>query len=274
MPLSLLQPQANAGVKPGAGFIEVDGVAKSFAAHDGSTTVAIDGVDLSIGASEFVSLLGPSGCGKSTLLSLIAGLIQPSRGQIRIAGRAVRAPYTNIGIVFQNDLLLDWRTVLGNVLLQFEMRGMRPEPHRERARALIASVGLDSFEAKYPWELSGGMRQRVAICRALVHEPPLLLMDEPFGALDALTRTQMQIDLQNIWQASRKTVVFVTHSIEEAVFLSDRVIVMTPRPGRVREVVAVDLPRPRRLEARDSPVFVEAIRRVNRLFHEMGVIRD
>ncbi len=153
------------------------------------------------------------------------------------------------------------------------MRGLRPEPHRERARALIASVGLGDFEAKYPWELSGGMRQRVAICRALIHEPALLLMDEPFGALDALTRAQLQIDLQNIWQSSRKTVVFVTHSIEEAVFLSDRVIVMTPRPGRVREVIEIDLPRPRRLDARDHPVFIEAIRRVNHLFQDMGVIR-
>jgi NitT/TauT family transport system ATP-binding protein len=163
--------------------------------------------------------------------------------------------------------------VLGNVLIQFEMRGLRPAPHKERARALIASVGLGGFETKHPWELSGGMRQRVAICRALIHEPQLLLMDEPFGALDALTRTQLQIDLQNIWQSSRKTVVFVTHSIEEAVFLSDRVIVMTPRPGRVREVIEIDLARPRRLDVRDSPVFVETIRRVSHLFQDMGVIR-
>jgi NitT/TauT family transport system ATP-binding protein len=147
------------------------------------------------------------------------------------------------------------------------------KPHRARAQALIASVGLSDFETKHPWELSGGMRQRVAICRALIHEPPLLLMDEPFGALDALTRAQLQIDLQNIWQSSRKTVVFVTHSIEEAVFLSDRIIVMTPRPGRVREVVEIDLARPRRLDVRDSLVFADAIRRVNHLFQDMGVIR-
>jgi len=257
----------------GTAFIEVGGVSKSFVARDGSTTLAVDGVQIEVGTSEFVSLLGPSGCGKSTLLSIIAGLIEPTSGEIRIEGRPVRGPHTNIGIVFQSDLLLDWRTVLGNVLIQFEMRGMRPEPHKARARALIASVGLGEFEAKYPWELSGGMRQRVAICRALIHEPPLLLMDEPFGALDALTRAQLQIDLQNIWQSSRKTVVFVTHSIEEAVFLSDRVIVMTPRPGRVREIIGIDLPRPRRLDVRDSPVFAAAIRRVNYLFEEMGVIR-
>jgi len=163
--------------------------------------------------------------------------------------------------------------VLGNVLIQYEMRGLPTKPHRTRAQALIASVGLSDFETKHPWELSGGMRQRVAICRALIHEPPLLLMDEPFGALDALTRTQLQIDLQNIWQSSRKTVVFVTHSIEEAVFLSDRIIVMTPRPGRVREVIEIDLARPRQLDVRDSPVFANAIRRVNHLFQDMGVIR-
>jgi NitT/TauT family transport system ATP-binding protein len=254
-------------------FIEVGGISKSFVARDGSTTLAVDGVDFNIGASEFVSLLGPSGCGKSTILSIIAGLIEPSSGRIRIDGRPIRAPYTDVGIVFQSDLLLDWRTVLGNVLIQFEMRGLSPAPHRERARALIASVGLGGFETKHPWELSGGMRQRVAICRALIHEPQLLLMDEPFGALDALTRAQLQIDLQNIWQSSRKTVVFVTHSIDEAVFLSDRVIVMTPRPGRVREVIEIDLARPRRLDVRESPVFVETIRRVNHLFQDMGVIR-
>jgi NitT/TauT family transport system ATP-binding protein len=254
-------------------FIELGGISKSFLARDGSTTLAVDGVDFCIGASEFVSLLGPSGCGKSTLLSIIAGLLEPSSGRICIDGRPIRGPYTDVGIVFQSDLLLDWRTVLGNVLIQFEMRGLRCEPHRERARALIASVGLGEFETKHPWELSGGMRQRVAICRALIHEPPLLLMDEPFGALDALTRAQLQIDLQNIWQSSRKTVVFVTHSIEEAVFLSDRVIVMTPRPGRVREVIEIDLPRPRGLAARESPVFADTIRRVNHLFQDMGVIR-
>jgi NitT/TauT family transport system ATP-binding protein len=254
-------------------LIELDNISRTFNARDRSSTLAVDGVNLNIGASEFVSLLGPSGCGKSTLLSIIAGLIQPTSGEVRIEGKPILAPFTNIGIVFQNDLLLDWRTVLGNVLIQFEMRGLKTEPHRQRARALISSVGLADFDQKYPWELSGGMRQRVALCRALIHDPPLLLMDEPFGALDALTRAQLQIDLQNIWQSSRKTVVFVTHSIEEAVFLSDHVIVMTPRPGRVREIIEIDLPRPRGLDVREQPAFTNAIQRVNHLFQDMGVIR-
>jgi len=253
-------------------FIRADKVCKTFATRDGSPTLAVDHVDLHIDGAEFVSLLGPSGCGKSTLLSLVAGLIQPSSGGVEVGGAQVKAPYTNVGIVFQSDLLLDWRTVLGNVLVQFEMRGEDPRPHEARARQLIASVGLAGFESKYPWELSGGMRQRVSICRALIHEPPLLLMDEPFGALDALTREQMQVDLQRIWQSSRKTVIFVTHSISEAVFLSDRVVVMTPRPGKIREVMRIDLPRPRAIDVRDTPEFAAYVRHINKLFQEMGVI--
>ena len=256
----------------GGAFIEVAGLSRTFAARDGSPTVAVSDVDLKVGDREFVALLGPSGCGKSTLLSIIAGLIQPTNGEVRIEQKTIAAPYTNIGIVFQNDLLLDWRNVLDNVLVQFEMRGLDPRPHSQRARALIASVGLAGFESKYPWELSGGMRQRVAICRALIHDPPLLLMDEPFGALDALTREQLQVDLQRIWQNSSKTVVFVTHSIDEAVFLADRVVVMTPRPGRIQQVLGIDLPRPRGFEARDSDVFAANVRHINHLFQEMGVI--
>ena len=254
-------------------FIAVQKLSKTFPARDGAPTLAVDNVDLNIGTAEFVSLLGPSGCGKSTLLNVIAGLIEPSRGEVRIEGRTIHQPYTNIGIVFQNDLLLDWRTVLGNVLVQFEMRGQDPRPHIERARALLASVGLDHFGSKYPWELSGGMRQRVALCRALIHDPPLLLMDEPFGALDALTREQLQVDLQRIWQSSRKTVMFVTHSIGEAVFLSDRVVVMTPRPGKIQQVLRIGLPRPRGVEVRDSELFSANVRHINHLFQEMGVIK-
>jgi NitT/TauT family transport system ATP-binding protein len=253
-------------------FIEVEGASKSYPTGDDTPLLALDDVSLEIAGGEFVSVVGPSGCGKSTLLSIIAGLIQSTRGVVRIQGRPVTAPYTNIGIVFQSDLLVDWRTVLGNVLFQFVMRGENPRPHEPHARALVAAVGLAGFERRHPFELSGGMRQRVALCRALVHDPPLLLMDEPFGALDALTRDQLQVDLQRIWQDSRKTVLFVTHSIPEAVFLSDRVVVMTPRPGRIREVLQIDLPRPRDLDIREGPGFAHYVHRVNRLFQRMGVI--
>jgi NitT/TauT family transport system ATP-binding protein len=256
----------------GVNFIEVKKLCKTFPTSDGVPTTAIENVDLQVGAAEFVSLLGPSGCGKSTLLSLVAGLILPTSGTVVIDGTVVSRPYTNIGIVFQSDLLLDWRTVLGNVLVQFEMRGQDPRRHEARGRELLASVGLAGFESKYPWELSGGMRQRVSICRALIHDPALLLMDEPFGALDAFTREQLQVDLQRIWQKSRKTVVFVTHSISEAVFLSDRVVVMTQRPGRIRQVLRIDLRRPRGIEVRDSDEFVANIRHINSLFQEMGVV--
>jgi NitT/TauT family transport system ATP-binding protein len=271
------EPPAAASVPrrpaPAPAFIEVRDVSKTYTARDGKPILAVDAVSFEVTGGEFVSVVGPSGCGKSTLLSIIAGLIPPTRGEVRVQGTPVTQPYTNIGIVFQSDLLLDWRTVLGNVLFQLEMRGERPRAFESRARALIASVGLAGFERKHPFELSGGMRQRVALCRALVHDPPLLLMDEPFGALDALTRDQLQADLQRIWQESRKTVLFVTHSIAEAVFLSDRVVVMTPRPGRPREVLTIDLPRPRGLDLREGPAFSQYVRRVNRLFCEMGVIR-
>tara|TARA_R110002110_G_scaffold213556_1_gene426858 strand:+ start:293 stop:1123 length:831 start_codon:yes stop_codon:yes gene_type:complete len=252
--------------------IDIDGVGKTFTGQDGEHIVALEGTDLKIGRGEFVSIVGPSGCGKSTLLSLVAGLLETSIGEVRIDGKAVNGPYTDLGFAFQSDLLLDWRTVLRNVLLQCDMRGLDPKAHEARARELLSSVGLDGFEDKRPFELSGGMRQRVALCRALLLDPPMLMMDEPFGALDALTREQMQVDLLEMWQASRKTVLFVTHSISEAVFLSDRIIVMTPRPGKVREVIDVDLGRPRDLNVRDSAEFGAIVHRVRVLFQEMGVI--
>jgi NitT/TauT family transport system ATP-binding protein len=252
--------------------IDIDGVGKTFTGQDGEHIVALEGTDLKIGRGEFVSIVGPSGCGKSTLLSLVAGLLETSIGEVRIDGKAVNGPYTDLGFAFQSDLLLDWRTVLRNVLLQCDMRGLDPKAHEARARELLSSVGLDGFEDKRPFELSGGMRQRVALCRALLLDPPMLMMDEPFGALDALTREQMQVDLLEMWQTSRKTVLFVTHSISEAVFLSDRIIVMTPRPGQVREVIDVDLGRPRDLNVRDSAEFGAIVHRVRVLFQEMGVI--
>jgi NitT/TauT family transport system ATP-binding protein len=253
-------------------LIQVDGVGKTFTGQDGEQIVALEGTDLDIGRGEFLSILGPSGCGKSTLLSLVAGLLETTIGEVKIDGKVVDGPYTDLGFAFQSDLLLDWRDVLGNVLLQCDMRGMDSKKHVARARDLLGSVGLDGFEDKRPFELSGGMRQRVALCRALLLDPPMLLMDEPFGALDALTREQMQSDLLAMWQETRKTVLFVTHSISEAVFLSDRIVVMSARPGKVREIIDVDLERPRDVNIRDTAEFGAIVHRVRLLFQEMGVI--
>jgi len=253
-------------------LIDIDGVGKTFTGQDGEQIIALEGTDLKIGRGEFVSIVGPSGCGKSTLLSLVAGLLETTIGEVRISGSRVDGPYTNLGFAFQSDLLLDWRTVLRNVLLQCDMRGIDNKTHEPRARELLRSVGLEGFEDKRPFELSGGMRQRVALCRALLLDPPMLMMDEPFGALDALTREQMQVDLLAMWQETKKTVLFVTHSISEAVFLSDRIIVMTPRPGKVREIIDIDISRPRDLNVRDTGEFGAIVHRIRLLFQEMGVI--
>jgi NitT/TauT family transport system ATP-binding protein len=205
---------------------------------------------------------------------LIAGLLRPSAGVIVLDGREVDRPQTDLGIVFQNPVLLAWRTALDNVLLQMEMRGRDPRQHRDRALRLLRSVGLGGFEQRLPHELSGGMRQRVAICRALIHDPPLLLMDEPFGALDALTRDQMALDTQRLCARGGKTVVFITHSIDEAVFLSDRVVVMTPRPGRVDAVLEIALPRPRPLAMREDAQFTAYTRHIRDSFMAAGVLHD
>jgi NitT/TauT family transport system ATP-binding protein len=235
-------------------------------------TEALGHIDLDIARGEFVSIVGPSGCGKSTFMRLVAGLMPPSAGTMEVFGRAVTGPVGDLGIVFQNPTLLDWRDVLGNVLFQVEIRGMPASRYRERALQLIDQVGLAEFANRYPHELSGGMKQRTAIARALVHEPPLLLMDEPFGALDALTREQMRLDLERIWMTSRKTVLFITHSIDEAVLLSDRVVVMSPRPGRIERVLAIDLPRPRGLAARRHPDFLTAVEQITEIFLARGVL--
>jgi NitT/TauT family transport system ATP-binding protein len=240
----------------------------------GTTTHALENVDLEVAAGEFVAIVGPSGCGKSTLLQLIAGLVSPNEGEILIADRIVQSPVSELGYVFQDALLLEWRRALGNVLLQAEMRGDRSAAAKDRAKRLLSMVGLDGFENRYPHELSGGMRQRVSICRALLHDPPLLLMDEPFGALDALTRDQLTADLQDIWLASRKTVLFVTHNVTEAVFLADRVLVMSQRPGRIVADIKVDLARPRGLEVHETKQFSELSHQVYHVFRSLGVIRD
>ncbi|WP_405186999.1 ABC transporter ATP-binding protein [Streptomyces anulatus] len=203
---------------------------------------AIGDVSLDVAPGEFVAIVGPSGCGKSTLLKLVAGLLTASSGEVLLGGEPVTGPRHDIGYVFQRAALLEWRSALRNILLQAEIRHMEPASARERADDLIRMTGLTGFEDAYPHELSGGMQQRVALCRALLHEPPVLLMDEPFGALDALTREQMNTELNRIWRTTGTTVLLVTHSISEAVYLADRVVVMSPRPGTVTEVIEVGLP--------------------------------
>jgi NitT/TauT family transport system ATP-binding protein len=228
-----------------APYAALAGVTKTFSTRSGEVNALRD-ISFDWGVGEFVALVGPSGCGKSTALSILAGLDSPTSGEVRVNGARLAGPNIETGVVFQRDLLLPWRTVLDNILLQFDLRGRRPADALEKARDLLKLTGIEGFEDKYPHELSGGMRQRVAICRALVHNPPALLMDEPFGALDAITREQITIDLGLIAAETQKSVLFVTHSIEEAVFLADRVIVMTPRPGRIVAEIVVDIPRPRR----------------------------
>jgi NitT/TauT family transport system ATP-binding protein len=254
-------------------FVQVRNITKLYGTRDGSVR-ALDGVSFDVPEFEFLSILGPSGCGKSTLLSLITGLLAPSSGEIRIRGQAIRAPYTDVGIVFQRDVLLDWRTVLGNVMIQAEIRGLDRTASEGRARALLEEVGLAEFARAYPFELSGGMRQRVSICRALVHDPPLIIMDEPFAALDALTRDQMNLDLLELWEARKKTVIFITHSIPEAVFLSDVVLVMTARPGRIQRSITVDLRRPRTLALRETPEFLGYTAEIIEILKAAGVLRE
>jgi NitT/TauT family transport system ATP-binding protein len=253
-------------------FVDVQGVGKIYEGS-GDSVEALTSVSLQVRRDEFVSLLGPSGCGKSTLLMIVGGLVPPTSGEVLVAGSPVMEAQTDIGIVFQDAVLLEWRTSLGNVMLQVEARRLDQRIYLPRARELLASVGLDGFEDKYPFELSGGMRQRVSICRALVHRPRLLLMDEPFGALDALTRDQMNLDLQRMWLRDPITVLFVTHSISEAVFLSDRVFVMSPRPGTIDAIIDVDLPRPRGLETMEQPEFVRYVREIKQRFALRGIIR-
>jgi NitT/TauT family transport system ATP-binding protein len=249
------------------------GVAKVFATHD-EPVVALAGIDLAIAPGEFVSILGPSGCGKSTLLSIIGGLDAPSAGEVAIDGRPVTGPELEAGVMFQRDLLLDWRTCERNVLLQFEMRGESARPHQQRARELLDMAGVGPFARRYPRELSGGMRQRVALCRALVHDPPLLLMDEPFGALDALTRENLNLELARLTAESGATVLFVTHGIDEAVFLADRVIVMSARPGRILADVRIELERPRTLEVRGDARFAAYAAELRRLLTSTGALEE
>lgn len=252
--------------------LSLSSVGKIYQAKSGPVE-ALDGIDFNIGDGEFLSILGPSGCGKSTLLSLASGLEFPTSGTVALAGKRIDRAVTDIGIVFQTDVLLEWRRVLGNVLIQPQIRGLDMKLHEQKARDLLALVGLAGFEDKYPHELSGGMRQRVSICRSLIHDPPLLLMDEPFGALDEMTREYLQSELARIAVETGAAVVFVTHSIPEAVFLSDRVVVMSPRPGRITDVIVTDLGEDRDEALRESPEYFARVTAVREALHGAPVER-
>ena len=248
-----------------AAAVSIRGVSKTF---EGGTT-ALQGIDLEIVPGEFVSLIGPSGCGKSTLLRVIGDLIAPTAGDALVNGKPSQQARRDrdYGIVFQDAVLFDWRTVAKNIALPLELAGWSRERRRERVAQMLELVELKGFEDHHPWQLSGGMQQRVSIARALAFDPTLLLMDEPFGALDEMTRERLNMELLRIWEAAGSTVVFVTHSIAEAVFLSTRVVVMSPRPGRISELVAIDLGQPRTAETREEPHFFELVTQVRDALH-------
>jgi NitT/TauT family transport system ATP-binding protein len=248
-----------------APFIRMSNVGKSYV-KDGMEFIAVSDVSFDIAAGELVSLVGPSGCGKTTVLKILAGLHEHSQGDVSIGSTdSPFAPGRDVGMVFQQALLLKWRTILGNVLLPAEILGLPRAESAERAHELLTMVGLQGFEARFPYELSGGMQQRAAIARALVHNPKLLLMDEPFGALDALTRDKMNLELRSIWRKSGKTIIFVTHDIAEAVFLGTRAIVLTARPARMAESIPIMLPAERTLDMRTHEAFGSYTRRIYRL---------
>src|SRR5262245_22680860 len=254
--------------------IELKGVSKIFATAAGEPVHALDNTSLTVNAGEFITVVGASGCGKTTLLRLIAGLERCTSGTIAVNGAPQVGPSEQAGVVFQDPTLLPWRTVLQNVMLPVDVLKLDRRKYGGRAGALIETVGLKDFANKYPHELSGGMRQRVAIARALVHDPAMLLMDEPFGALDALTRDQMNLELLEIWSATKKTVLLITHSITGSVFLADRVIVMSPRPGRVVEELVIDLPRPRTLDMINDEAFGKYARRIRGLLSACAPATD
>jgi NitT/TauT family transport system ATP-binding protein len=252
-----------------AAVVSLQTVTKQFGDHG---VVALDRIDLDVGPRDFVSLIGPSGCGKSTLLRIVADLIQPTSGGVVVNGKPARQARLDrdYGIVFQDAVLYDWRTVARNIELPLEMLGWSRQRRQERRREMLELVELSGFEKHHPWQLSGGMQQRVSIARALSFSPPLLLMDEPFGALDEMTRERLNDELLRIWDNTGSTIVFVTHSIAEAVFLSTRVVVMSPRPGRIQGIVEIDLPQPRTQATREQTRYAELIREVRRLLRIGG----
>jgi NitT/TauT family transport system ATP-binding protein len=263
-------PTSSAQPAPRA-LISLTDVAKTYRTRDGEVE-SLKPLTFDITEGEFLAIVGPSGCGKSTLLKMVGGLLPASQGRIAVNGRDVNGPPDDVGIVFQSPVLLAWRSVLENVMLQIEMRHLPRATYLPKARALLKMVGLDGFERKLPWQLSGGMQQRASICRALVHDPAVLLMDEPFGALDAMTRERMNLELQRIWYETRKTVLFITHSIPEAVFLADRVLVMTERPGSIAAIYDVTLPRPRSLRVMGDPAFGALTQTIRKHFYSQGTL--
>ena len=268
--------QAAETVRPDAAvpdLIAVHGVSRRFAA-----VTALDRIDLTVREGEFLAIVGPSGCGKSTLLRILAGLLPASEGRVAMGGHPITGPRRDIGVVFQTPVLFPWRSVLDNALLPVDVQRLGRDRMRDPAMALLKLVGLHGFEHAYPWQLSGGMQQRAALVRALIHDPAVLLMDEPFGALDAMTREAMNLELQRIWlnvspaspEAPRKTIVFVTHSVGEAVFLADRVVVMSPRPGRVLDMLDIDTPRPRPLAVMNTEAFGAHVQRIRQALNAVG----
>jgi len=249
-------------------LLDIAGLAVTYTSSRGPVP-ALSNLSTTIRNGEFVSVLGPSGCGKSTLLSIVSGLLRPTAGQVMLEGTAITGPRADVGVVFQRPTLLPWFTVLENVLIPVRTLHLPPKPYAERAEALIEMVGLTRFRNHYPNELSGGMQQRVGIVRALVHNPKLLLMDEPFAALDAMTREKMSLELQKIWTEAKKTVLFITHSIPEAVFLSDRILVMSSSPGRIVEDMPCNIQRPRSLDTMEKPDFGAACNHLRRLFDKI-----
>lgn len=252
-------------------FVQISDVTKVFSSRN-QEIVALDGVSLNIKAGEFISVVGPSGCGKTTLLNLVAGLERATSGTLRIQDVDVVAPVTDVGIVFQDPTLMEWRTVLENVMLQIEVRKLQSEDYREHAVELLDNLGLSEFHDAYPAQLSGGMKQRVSIARALVHRPTLLLMDEPFSALDAITRDKLNLDLQNLCLRECTTTMFITHSITDAVFLGGRVVVMTARPGQIATTIEIGLPKPRSLAERETNEFAKYAGEIRTIFETAGVL--
>ena len=246
-------------------MIRIHNVTKIFQIKDGEPVTALQDIDLEVGEKEFITIVGPSGCGKSTLLKLVVGLLPLNQGEIYIREDKVTGPYRDVGMVFQQPILMPWRTVMENVLYPIEILRLSGKDYRRTAEELIELTGLRGFDKHKPRQLSGGMQQRVSICRALIYDPLLLLMDEPFGALDAMTREDMGFELLRIWRERMKTILFVTHSISEAVLLADRVVVFTPRPGRIAKVINVKLPRPRDAEMEFSPEFREHVKEIKDL---------